>query len=52
MGQIIDYFCNGIEFTQSHQPEEAPPDSYTKCEPGLNIYFVLFSIDMEIQSDW
>ena len=35
--QTLDCFCiKGIEFTQSHQPEEAIPDSYDKCEPGLS----------------
>ena len=35
MGQTLDYFCKGIEFTQSHQPEGAISDSYDKREPGL-----------------
>ena len=35
MGQTIDCFCRGTEFTQSHRPEEAIHDSYNKCEPGL-----------------
>ena len=35
MGQTLDSFCKGIEFTQSHRPEEAIPHSYDKCEPGL-----------------
>ena len=35
MGQTLDCFCKGIEFTQSHRPEEAIPHSYDKCEPGL-----------------
>ena len=26
----------GLEFTQSHRPEVVIPDSYDKCEPGLN----------------
>ena len=34
-GQISDCFCNGIEFTQSHRPEEVIPDPCDKCEPGL-----------------
>ena len=33
--QAIDCPCKGIEFTQSHRPEEAIADSYDKCEPGL-----------------
>ena len=37
MGQTLDCFRKGIVFTQSHQPEEAFPDSYDKCEPGLMI---------------
>ena len=24
MGQTLDYFCKGIEFTQSHRPEPIP----------------------------
>ena len=36
MGEILHCFRDGIEFTQSHRPEEAIPDSYDKCEPGLN----------------
>ena len=35
MGQTLDCLCKGIEFTQSHRPEEAIPDSYDKFEPGL-----------------
>ena len=35
MGQTLDCFCKGIEFTQSHRPEEAILDSYDKCGPGL-----------------
>ena len=35
MGQILDCFCKGIEFTQSHRPEEAICSSYDKYEPGL-----------------
>ena len=31
MGQTLDWFCKGIEFTQSHQPEEAIFDFYDKC---------------------
>ena len=34
MGQKLDCFCKGIEFTQSHRPEEAITDSYDKCESG------------------
>ena len=37
MGQILDCFCNGIEFTQSHRPEEVIPDSYDKCEAGFGM---------------
>ena len=36
MGQTLDCFCKGIEFTRSHRPGEVIPDSYDKCEPGLN----------------
>ena len=36
MGQTLDCFCKGIEFTQSHWPEEAIPDSYDKCESSLS----------------
>ena len=35
MGQTLDCFCKGKEFTQSHRPEEAIRDSYDKCEPDL-----------------
>ena len=35
MGQTLDCFGKGIEFTQSHRPEEAIADSYDKCEPGF-----------------
>ena len=35
MGQTLDYFCKGIEFAQSHRPEEAIIDSYEKREPGV-----------------
>ena len=34
--QAIDCLYKGIEFTQSHRPEEAIADSYDKCEPGLS----------------
>ena len=37
MGETLDCFSKGIEFTQSHRPEEAIPDSYDKCEPGFNL---------------
>ena len=37
MRQTLDCFCKGIEFTQSHRPEEAIPDSYNKCGPGYHI---------------
>ena len=30
MGQTLDCFYKGIEFTQSHRPEEAIPDSYDR----------------------
>ena len=32
MGQTLDCLGKGIEFTHSHQPEEATPDSFDKCE--------------------
>ena len=35
MGQTLDCFCKGIEFIQSHRPEEAIPNTYDKFEPGL-----------------
>ena len=35
MGQTLDFFVKGIEFTQSHRPEEGIPDSYDKSEPGF-----------------
>ena len=35
MGQTLECFCKGIEFTRSHRAEEAIPDPYEKCEPGL-----------------
>ena len=31
MGQTLDYFCKGIEITQSHRPEEVIANSYNKC---------------------
>ena len=34
MGQTLECFCKGIEFTRSHRAE-AIPDPYEKCEPGL-----------------
>ena len=34
LGQILDCFCNRIEFTQS---EEAIPHSHDKCEPGFMV---------------
>ena len=37
MGQTLDCFCKHIEFTQSHRPEVAIPDSYDEGEPGLNV---------------
>ena len=37
MGQTLDSFSKGIEFTQSHRPEDAIPDSYDKCEPGFTL---------------
>ena len=42
MGQTLDCFGKGREFTQSHRPEEAIPDSYDKCEPGLSFNFQFF----------
>ena len=29
---MLDCFCNGIEFTQSHRPEEVIPDTCEKFE--------------------
>ena len=43
MGQTLDCFCKGIEFTQSHRSEEAIPDSYNKCEPDHTIKIQQFS---------
>ena len=37
MGQTFDCLWKGIEFTQSHRPEEAIPDSYDKFEPRLSL---------------
>ena len=34
MGQTLELFGKGIEFTQSHLLE-AIPDSYEKCDPGF-----------------
>ena len=35
----LDCFFNGIEFTQSHRPEEVISDTYDKCEAGVqNVY--------------
>ena len=41
MGQTLDCFDKGIEFTQSHRPEEAIPDSYDKCEPALVLKYTI-----------
>ena len=38
MGQTLDCFCKGIEFAQSHRPEEAIPYSYDKCEPDSKAF--------------
>ena len=46
MGQTLDCFCKGMEFTQSHRPEEAIPDSYDKCEPGS---LALFKINNQLR---
>ena len=35
MGQTLDCFCKGVEFTQLHRSEEANTYSYDKCEPDL-----------------
>ena len=35
MGQTLDCYYKGIEFTQLHRPEEAIPDSNDNCEPGF-----------------
>ena len=47
MGQTLDCFHKGIEFSQSHRPEEVIPDSYDKCEPRsskcLNLFSICFS---------
>ena len=48
MGETLDCFCKGIEFTQSHRPEEAIPDSYDKCEPGFNMPNVTAVIEITI----
>ena len=45
MGQTLDCFCKGTEFTQSHRPEEAILDSYGQCEPGFNIVSLPAKID-------
>ena len=38
---ILDCFFKGIEFTQSHRPEEAIPDPYDKYGPcRLNVSVV------------
>ena len=34
MGQTLELFGKGIEFTQSHL-REAIPDSYDNCDPGF-----------------
>ena len=36
MGQTLNCFCKGTEFTQSHRPEQATADSYDKCESDLS----------------
>ena len=36
MGQTLDCYYKGIEFTQLHRPEEAIPDSNDNCEPGFS----------------
>ena len=41
MGQTLELFGKGIEFTQSHL-REAIPDSYDNCDPGTYILGVLF----------
>ena len=46
MGQTLDCFRKGIEFTLSHRPEEAFPDFYDKCEPGLIIHNKYLEIDI------
>ena len=46
MGQELDCFRKSIEFTQSHRPEEAFPDSCDKCEPGLIIHNKCLEIDI------
>ena len=38
MAKTLDCSCKGIEFTQSHRPGEAIPDSYDKCEPGFKCH--------------
>ena len=43
MGQTLDCFYKGIEFAQSHRSEEAIPDCYDKCEPGLKAQYHLMS---------
>ena len=35
MGQILDCFRNGVEFTQSQRPGEVIPDSYEKFNAGF-----------------
>ena len=35
MGQTLDCFYKGIEFTYSHRPEQTIPDFYDKCQPGF-----------------
>ena len=36
IGQTLHCFYIGIEFTQSHRPKGVVPDSYDKCDPGLD----------------
>ena len=47
MGQTLDYFCKGTEFTQSHRPEEAVPDSCDTCKPGFRLKLGLLYIVLE-----
>ena len=41
VGQTLDCFSKGIEFTQSHRSEKAFPDSHDKCEPVNARHYII-----------
>ena len=53
MGEILNCICNGIEFTQSHRPEEVIRDSYDKCEAGFRLYSAtVLGFDLVMKLSW